>query len=324
LLLEKGYRVYGALRRTSSPNTWRLEELGISADIELCLMDLAEYSNIRRVIEKIQPDEVYNLASQSFVAASFDQPIYTADTTGTSVARLLECMREVRPDARFYQASSSEMFGLVQETPQTETTPFHPRSPYGVAKLYGHWITVNYRESFEMHASNGILFNHESPLRGIEFVTRKICAGLAEIRAGRRRILTLGNLDAQRDWGYSGDYVHGMWLMLQQPLANDYVLATGVTHTVREFVQWAARVAGFDLEWVDKKEKERGVDAKTGQDIVKVDPALYRPAEVDLLLGDPAKASRLLGWRPTVSVQELAAMMMEADLARASRGPILV
>lgn len=193
-----------------------------------------------------------------------------------------------------------------------------------MAKLYGHWITVNYRESFEMHASNGILFNHESPLRGIEFVTRKICAGLAEIRAGRRRILTLGNLDAQRDWGYSGDYVHGMWLMLQQPLANDYVLATGVTHTVREFVQWAARVAGFDLEWVDKKEKERGVDAKTGQDIVKVDPALYRPAEVDLLLGDPAKASRLLGWRPTVSVQELAAMMMEADLARASRGPILV
>lgn len=324
LLLEKGYEVYGSMRRSSSPNTWRLESLGVVDDVRPMLLDLAEYSNVRRVLERVRPDEVYNLAAQSFVSASFEQPVYTANVTGTSVTRLLEALRDVQPVARFYQASTSEMFGLVQETPQRETTPFHPRSPYGVAKLYGHWITVNYRESYGMHACSGILFNHESPLRGIEFVTRKITASLAEIRAGRRSTLALGNLDAKRDWGFAADYVEGMWRILQHQQPDDYVLATGATYTVREFLGWAAEAAGITLRWEGEGVQERGIDARTGRPVVVVDAQFYRPAEVDLLLGDPSKARRVLGWSAECSVQKLAAMMMEADIARAERGPVLV
>lgn len=324
LLLEKGYVVYGSMRRSSSPNTWRLESLGVVDDVRPMLLDLAEYSNVRRVLERVRPDEVYNLAAQSFVSASFEQPVYTANVTGTSVTRLLEALRDVQPAARFYQASTSEMFGLVQETPQRESTPFHPRSPYGVAKLYGHWITVNYRESYGMHACSGILFNHESPLRGIEFVTRKITASLAEIRAGRRSTLALGNLDAKRDWGFAADYVEGMWRILQHQQPDDYVLATGSTHTVREFLGWAAEAAGIALRWEGEGVLEKAIDATTGRPVVVIDPQFYRPAEVDLLLGDPSKARRVLGWSAECSVQKLAAMMMEADIARAERGPVLV
>jgi GDPmannose 4,6-dehydratase len=324
LLLEKGYRVYGSLRRSSSPNNWRLEYLGIREDIIPVLMDLSEFSNILRVIQKVQPDEVYNLAAQSFVAASFDQPIYTADVTGTAVARLLEAVRVAAPEARFYQASTSEMFGKVQETPQRETTPFYPRSPYGVAKLYGHWITVNYREAYGMHTSSGILFNHESPLRGIDFVTRKVTSCLAEIRAGRRDELVLGNLDAKRDWGYAADFVEGMWAMLQQPTGDDYILATGSTWTVREFVTWSAESLDLRLEWEGEQETSRGRDIRSGKVIVRVDPQFYRPAEVDVLIGDASKAEAKLGWRAKTSVRELAVLMAEEDLRRVERGPILV
>jgi len=287
-------------------------------------MDLAEYSNIRRVIERVRPDEVYNLAAQSFVATSFEQPIYTADVTGLSVARLLEALRELRSNAKFYQASTSEMFGLASDTPQRETTPFHPRSPYGVAKLYAHWITVNYRESYGMHASTGILFNHESPLRGIEFVTRKITAALAEIQCGRRQALFLGNLDAKRDWGFAGDYVSGMWRILQHSTGDDFVLSTGVTHTVRQFVEWAASAAGMCISWSGSGIHERGIDTKNGRVIVEIDEQFYRPAEVDILLGDASKAKTMLDWSPKCSVQDLAVMMMEADLRRATAGPVLV
>ena len=287
------------------------------------LMDLAEYSNIQRVIELVRPDEVYNLAAQSFVSASFEQPIYTVDVTGTSVIRLLEAIRQVKPDTRYYQASTSEMFGKVQEIPQRESTPFYPRSPYGVAKLAAHWMVVNYRESYGMHATSGILFNHESPLRGIEFVTRKITSQLAEIRYGRRDVLELGNLSAKRDWGFAGDYVRGMWLMTQHKSAQDYVLSTGVTHSVRDFVSWSAEAAGFDIEWSSAEEHEVGTDRKSGKQVVRVNPQFYRPAEVELLVGDASKAKDVLGWTPETSVVELVGSMMEADLARARSGPIL-
>lgn len=324
LLLEKGYRVFGSMRRSSSPNTWRLEALGIRSEVIPVLMDLAEFSNILRVVERVRPDEVYNLAAQSFVAASFEQPIYTADVTGTSVVRLLEAIRAAAPDARYYQASTSEMFGKVQETPQRETTTFYPRSPYGAAKLYGHWITVNYRESYNMHASAGILFNHESPLRGLDFVTRKVTACLAEIRAGRRSDLVLGNLDAKRDWGYAADYVEGMWSMLQQAVGDDYVLATGATWTVREFVTWAAEALDFRLEWEGEHEHVRGRDRRSGKVIVRVDPQFYRPAEVELLMGDTSKAAARLGWRAKVSAKELASLMAQEDMRRAALGAIVV
>lgn len=324
LLLEKGYRVYGSMRRSSLPNNWRLEYLGIRGDIIPVLMDLSEFSNILRVVEKVQPDEVYNLAAQSFVAASFEQAIYTADVTGSSVVRLLEAIRVAAPGARFYQASTSEMFGKVQETPQRETTPFYPRSPYGVAKLYGHWITVNYREAYGMHASAGILFNHESPLRGVDFVTRKVTSCLAEIRVGLRDELVLGNLDAKRDWGYAADYVEGMWAMLQQPTGDDYVLATGSTWTVREFVTWAAEAMDFRLEWEGQDETSRARDTRSGKMIVRVDPQFYRPAEVELLMGDPLKAGTILGWNSKMSARELAILMAQADVRRAHLGPILV
>jgi GDPmannose 4,6-dehydratase len=320
LLLEKGYEVYGTYRRSSSTNLWRLEELGIADQIKLVSFDLLEYSNIRRMIEKIQPAEFYNLAAQSFVATSFEQPLYTADVDGLGVTRILESIREVNPAIRFYQASTSEMFGLVQETPQTEKTPFYPRSPYGAAKLYAHWMTVNYRESYNMHASSGILFNHESPMRGQEFVSRKITTGFARIKYGQQKVLELGNLDALRDWGFAGDYVEGMWRMVQQPTADDYVLATGVTTKVRDFVQLTAIASGFELEWKGTGIDEIGIDSKSGNTLVKINPEFYRPAEVELLLGDPTKAKTQLGWNPKVELTQLVNMMVEADLKRVATG----
>ena len=262
LLLDKGYKVFGAHRRTASLNLWRMKELGIADEVNLVPVDLLEYSNIQRTLDKVKPDEVYNLAAQSFVALSFEQPIYTGDVDGLGVVRLLDVIRMVNPEMRFYQASTSEMFGKVQAIPQNENTPFYPRSPYGAAKLYAHWITINYREAYDMHNSCGILFNHESPLRGLEFVTRKITAGLAQIKHGRKSPLELGNLDAKRDWGFAGDYVEGMWMMLQQPHGDDYVLATGEAHSVREFVEVAAGAAGFDIAWEGEGEKAQGSIAR--------------------------------------------------------------
>jgi GDPmannose 4,6-dehydratase len=316
LLLEKGYKVYGARRRSASANEWRLEELGINQDVEKIEFELLEFSNMQRAIERIKPDEIYNLAAQSFVGSSFEQPLYTAEVDGMAVAKILEIIRMVNPKIKYYQASTSEMFGLVQEELQSETTPFYPRSPYGVAKLYGHWITKNYRESYDLYATSGILFNHESPLRGEEFVTRKITVALAKIKNGTQDILELGNMDAKRDWGFAGDYVEGMYLMLQQEKADDYVLATGKTHTVREFVEKATKLVGFDIEWSGKAENEVGIDKKTGKTIIKINKDFYRPSEVDLLLGNSTKAHRELGWKSKVNFEQLVAMMVEADLKK--------
>ena len=315
-LLEKDYTVYGLIARRGTDTTGRLHELGITDQVRLLDGDLIDLSSMIRAMEKSQATEVYNLGAQSFVATSWDQPILTAEVTGTSVVKMLEAIRIVNPQARFYQASTSEMFGQIQEPLQSERTPFHPRSPYGVAKLYGHWITVNYRESFGLHASSGILFNHESPLRGTEFVTRKITLALARIRHGLQDVLELGNLDSKRDWGYAGDYVRAMWLMLQQEQPDDYVIATGETWTVRTFVEKAATHAGFDLEWQGKDEKTQGIDRRSGQVIVRVNPAFYRPAEVDILIGDPGKANQKLGWKREVSFDALVQRMAEADLRR--------
>ncbi|WP_457623727.1 GDP-mannose 4,6-dehydratase [Persephonella sp.] len=319
LLLEKGYEVWGADRRSGDSSNWRLKELGIENDVKILYMDLLELTNIMRVIEKIKPDEVYNLAAQSFVGVSFDQPILTSEIDAMGVLRLLEAIRMFKPDTKFYQASTSEMFGKVQEIPQTEKTPFYPRSPYGVAKLFGHWITVNYRESFNMFACSGILFNHESPLRGVEFVTRKITYHLARIKYGLQDKLILGNLDAKRDWGYAKEYVEGMWLMLQQEEPDDYVLATGETHTVREFVEKAAAAAGFDIVWEGEGVNTKGIDRKSNKVIVEVSPEFYRPAEVDILIGNPKKAEEKLGWKPKTKFKELVEIMMEADLERVSK-----
>lgn len=323
LLLEKGYRVVGAARRTSSSNFARLDELGISRDVEVIDFELLELSNIMRAVERIGPSEIYNLAAQSFVHVSFEHPIYTADADAVGVTRILEAIRTVNPKMRFYQASTSEMFGLVQETPQSERTPFHPRSPYGVAKLYGHWITVNYRESYDLHASSGILFNHESPLRGKEFVTRKITLGLARVKYDRMDVLELGNLDAKRDWGFAGDYVDGMWRMLQQEKGGDYVLATGQTQRVRDFLLHASAALGMDLAFEGVGVEERGIDRKSGKVVIRIDPAFFRPAEVDLLLGSPAKAKRELGWAHKTSFPELVAMMAETDARRVRDDRIL-
>ncbi len=301
LLLNKGYRVVGAFRRASTVNTSRLDALGITQDVELVPFDLTDHGNMRRTFDRIEPDEVYNLAAQSFVGVSFDQPITTGDITGVGAVRLLEVIREVNPAIRFYQASTSEMFGKAQTVPQNEETPFYPRSPYAAAKLYAHWMTVNYREAHGMHASSGILFNHEGPLRGVEFVTRKITLAAARIKHGLQDQLKLGNLDAKRDWGYAKEYVEAMWLMLQQSEPEDYVIATGETHSVREFVEAAFEAA--DLNW------ER---------YVVTDPAFARPAEVDLLLGDPSKAREKLGWTPKTTFKELVSLMVEADLRRAA------
>jgi len=318
LLLEKGYQVYGTYRRSSSPNLWRLEELGVADRIKMVPMDMLEYSNIQRTLEMVRPQEVYNLAAQSFVQISFEQPLYTGDVDGMGVTRMLEAIRAVDSTIRFYQASTSELFGKVHAVPQDENTPFHPRSPYGVAKLYGHWMTVNYRESYNMHASCGILFNHESPLRGQEFVTRKISLGMARIKLGKQQVLELGNLDAKRDWGFAGDYVEGMWRMLQQPQGDDFVLATGTTVTVRSFVENAAACAELDLEWEGTGGNSIGRRKDTGSVAVRVNPEFYRPAEVDLLIGDPAKAKNFFGWTATKNISQLTQLMVEADFDRVS------
>ena len=314
LLLDKGYEVHGGVRRISQPEMGRLEYMGVDKDVHIHEFDLAEANNIFRTIQKIEMDEFYNLAAQSFVGASWELPIYTADIDGMAVVRILDTLRTLRPETRFYQASTSEMFGLVQEVPQSETTRLYPRSPYGVAKVYGHYITMNYRESFGQHASSGILFNHESPLRGKEFVTRKITIGLAKLARGGGDALELGNMDAKRDWGFAGDYVEGMWMMLQQPQADDYVLATGVTTPVRDFVEWAFEDVGIKLEWRGEGRDEKGFDVATGRCLVEVDARYFRPTEVDLLLGDATKAKEKLGWVHDTSVRELAAEMVREDL----------
>jgi GDPmannose 4,6-dehydratase len=321
-LLTRGYRVYGTYRRTSSANFWRIEELGVDRHPELKLVeyDLLDLSASLRLIDKARPDEIYNLAAQSFVAVSFDQPLNTALVTGLGPLHLLEAIRIVDRKIRFYQASTSEMFGKAQATPQNETTPFYPRSPYGVAKLFAHWSTVNYRDAHGIFGASGILFNHESPLRGKEFVTRKITDGVARIRLGKLDVLELGNLDARRDWGYAAEYVEGMWRMLQAPQAGTYVLATGRTESVRHFVELAFRAAGIEVAWRGSGVDESGVDATTGRQLVRVNPAYYRPAEVDLLMGDAAQATRVLGWRPQTPLEDLCRMMVEADLRRVERG----
>lgn len=322
LLLDKGYEVHGGVRRIGVISTGRLSELGILDDVHLHDFELLEESNIRRVLEKSQADEVYNLAAQSFVGVSFDQPIYTSNADGLGVLRILEGIRDVNSKARFYQASTSEMFGKVQAIPQREDTPFYPRSPYGVAKLFSHWAVVNYRESFDMFATSGILFNHESPLRGKEFVTRKVTLALANIAAGKQAVLELGNLDAKRDWGFAGDYVEGMWRMLQQDEPDDYVLATGETHTIRSFVEAAAGCFDFSIEWRGEGENEVGVDVTTGREIVRVNSKFYRPAEVELLIGDPSKAEAKLGWKRKVDLAGLVKMMAERDAERVELGAL--
>lgn len=301
-LLEKGYHVYGAFRRTSIVNFDRIERLGIRNQIELISMDLTDQGNIIRLLQKIQPDEVYNLAAQSFVAVSFEQPVTTGEITGLGVTNLLEAIKMVNPKIKFYQASTSEMFGKVQAVPQNEKTPFYPRSPYAVAKLYGHWMTINYRESYGMFACSGILFNHESPLRGLEFVTRKITNTVAKIKLGLEKELRLGNLEAKRDWGYAPEFVEAMWLMLQQGKPDEYVIATGETHSVKEFVEEAFYHVGLD--W---------------HDYVVVDPSFYRPAEVDLLVGDSTKARQKLGWQRKTTFKDLVKLMVEADIEGVGR-----
>jgi GDPmannose 4,6-dehydratase len=301
LLLGKGYGVHGVIRRSSHRGVedHRLRWLGIADRVTLHDGDLCDLSSLLRVVQEVQPDEIYNLAAQSYVASSWRQPVLTANVTGVGVANMLEAMRIAAPGARFYQASSSEMYGLIQQPTQSEKTPFYPRSPYAVAKLYGHWITINYRESFDLHASSGILFNHESPLRGVEFVTRKVTSGVARIKLGMANELRLGNIDAKRDWGHAHDYVRAMWLMLQQDTPDDYVVATGVTTTVRDMCRIAFDHAGLDME-----------------KHVVIDPAFYRPAEVDVLLGDAAKAKAKLGWEPQIALDQLIREMVDADLAR--------
>lgn len=322
LLLAKGYVVYGTYRRTSSVNFWRIEELGIQKHPNLHLVeyDLTDLGSSLGLIKEAAPDEVYNLAAQSFVGVSFDQPTTTAQITAIGALNLLEAIRLVNSKIRFYQASTSEMFGKVQAIPQTEETPFYPRSPYGVAKLYAHWITVNYRESYNIFGSSGILFNHESPLRGREFVTRKITDSVAKIKLGQLDVLELGNLDAKRDWGYAKEYVEGMWRMLQADEADTFVLATNRTETVRDFVAMAFKGAGMNVEFRGSGESETAVDLDSGKTVMRINPRFYRPAEVDLLIGSPAKAKAKLGWAPSTTLEQLCQMMVEADLRRNQAG----
>lgn len=301
-LLDKGYEVYGLLARRSSPTTWRLDYLGVLDKVRLIDGDLTDIASIIRALIISKPDEVYNLGAQSFVATSWEQPLLTADATGLGALHILEALRQVRPEARFYQASTSEMFGKIQEPAQSEKTPFYPRSPYGVSKLFAHWMTINYRESFNIFGCSGILFNHESPLRGIEFVTRKVTDAVARIKFGVQDKLALGNIDAKRDWGFSGDYVEAMWAMLQQEKPDDFVVATGRTTTVRDMCRIAFEYVGLDYE-----------------KYVFIDPKFYRPAEVEVLLGNPAKAKAILGWEAKTSLDELMKMMMDADLVRVKR-----
>lgn len=322
LLLSKGYTVYGTYRRTSSVNFWRLADVGVAShpNLHLVEFDLTDLSTSIRLVETTGASEVYNLAAQSFVGVSFEQPLTTLDITGAGAVNLLEAIRIVNPAIRFYQASTSEMFGKVQAVPQIESTPFYPRSPYGVAKLYAHWMTINYRESYNIFGTSGILFNHESPLRGREFVTRKITDSLAKIKLGQLDVLELGNVDAKRDWGYAREYVEGMWRMLQADEPDTFVLATNRTETVRDFVTMSAKAVGIDLEWRGHDENETAVDSATGQLVVRVNPRFYRPAEVELLIGDPAKAKAKLGWEPKTTLEQLCQMMIDADLKRNARG----
>lgn len=322
LLLNKDYTVYGTYRRAASVNFWRIEELGISQHPNLHLeeYDLTDLESSIRLLERTEATEVYSLAAQSFVGVSFDQPRTTAEITGLGPLNLLESIRIVNPATRFYQASTSEMFGQVQEVPQTEYTPFYPRSPYGVAKLYAHWMTVNYRESYGIFGASGILFNHESPLRGLEFVTRKITNAVARIKMGQLDVLELGNLDARRDWGFAPEYVEGMWRMLQVDTPDSFVLSTGCTEAVRNFVNLACKAVQINVAWEGRGAAERGIDTATGKVIVQINPRFYRPAEVELLIGDPTKAKAALGWEPQTKLDALCRMMVEADLRRTSAG----
>ena len=321
LLLEKGYRVFGTYRRTSSVNFWRIEELGIQnhPNLELVEFDLTDTGSAIRLLQSTGATEVYNLAAQSFVGVSFDQPVTTAQITAVGALHMLEAIRVVNTDIRFYQASTSEMFGKVQAVPQKEDTPFYPRSPYGVAKLYAHWITVNYRESYGIFGSSGILFNHESPLRGREFVTRKITDAVAKIKLGKLDTLELGNMDAKRDWGFAKEYVEGMWRMLQADEPDTFVLATNRTETVRDFVALAFAAVDIRIRWEGKDEHEKGICADTGKTLVRINPKFYRPAEVELLIGDASKAETKLGWKPSTTLEELCRMMVQADLRRNER-----
>lgn len=322
LLLEKGYIVYGTYRRSSSMNFWRINELGIQDNPNLFLLeyDLNDLSSSIRLIEKTEADEIYNLAAQSFVGVSFDQPISTAQTTGIGALNLLEAIRIVNPKIKFYQASTSEMFGKVQQIPQVETTPFYPRSPYGFAKLFAHWATINYRESYGIFGVSGILFNHESPLRGREFVTRKITDTVSKIHLGLQKKLELGNLDAQRDWGYAKEYVEGMYKMLQYKTPETFVLATNQTYTVKSFVELSFKQVDIELVWRGSGIDEKGYDKKTNQLLVEINPQFFRPAEVDLLIGDPQKANDLLDWKPQTDLDTLCAHMVQADLRRNQNG----
>jgi GDPmannose 4,6-dehydratase len=322
LLLGKGYKVYGTYRRTSSVNFWRLKEVEAleNPNLHLVEYDLTDLGATISLFQKVQPDEVYNLAAQSFVGVSFEQPSTTAHITGLGALNLLESIRLICPKAKFYQASTSEMFGKVQAVPQVEETPFYPRSPYGVAKLYAHWMTVNYRESYNIFGSSGILFNHESPLRGKEFVTRKITDTVAKIKLGMTDSLELGNMDAKRDWGYAKDYVEGMWRILQAKEPDTYVLATNRTESVRDFVIMAFKAVDMSIDWSGSNEREVGKCNKTGKLLVKVNPKFYRPAEVELLIGNPKKAKEKLGWEPKTTLEELCSMMVKADLQRNANG----
>lgn len=316
LLLDKGYKVIGGVRRTASQDFYRLHYLGIYDKVTLVTFDLVDLNNIVRTLRDNPVDEFYNLAAHSFVGSSWDNPIYVSDINGMGVARILDTLHTYKPDTKFYQASTSEMFGKVQETPQRETTNFYPRSPYGVSKAYAHYLTTNYRESYGMHTSCGILFNHESPLRGLEFVTRKITHTLAQIARRYDAVLNLGNMDAKRDWGYAGDYVAGMWRMMQHTVGDSYVLATGVTTSVRDFVKASAQSLDLQLEWSGENLSEIAINKATGKTIIKVDPKFFRPAEVDLLLGDSSKAKAVLNWEPTMNASSLACLMSIEDYNR--------
>ncbi len=319
LLLEKGYKVYGGYRRSANLDFWRLRELGIEKDVNLVSFDLLEFTNIFNTIKNIQPDEIYNLAAQSFVAASFEQPIVTAEIDAIGVLRILESIHTLNPSIKFYQASTSEMFGKIQTIPQTENTPFYPRSPYAVSKLMAHWMSINYRESYNMFNCSGILFNHESPLRGHEFVTRKITYGVAGIKYGLQDKIFLGNLSSRRDWGYAPEYVEAMWLMLQKDIPDDYVIATGETHSVREFVEAAFKAIDIEIIWEGEGVNEKGLNKSNGDILIEVSHEFFRPAEVDLLIGDYSKAKEKLGWSPRTNFEDLVSIMVKADLERIAR-----
>ena len=315
LLLNKGYKVYGTARRSASEKFWRLEYLGIKEQIELIDFDLLEITNIQKVIKDVEPDEVYNLAAQSFVPTSFELPILTTDINSLGALRILDSILSTNSDIKFYQASTSEMFGKVQDVPQTELTRFYPRSPYGVSKLYSHYITLNYRESYDLFACSGILFNHESPLRGNEFVTKKITSSLAAIKKGELDVMMIGNVDAKRDWGFAGDFVEAMWMMLNTETPNDYVISTGENHTVREFIDISTKILNIKTEWIGDGINAELINIDTGKPIIRVDPKFFRPAEVDELLGDSSLALKEIGWKPKVTFNELIEMMIEFDLS---------